>query len=148
VIVLNHCLLNRKYILINYLRALASNIRGESGGLFVLSSVILIFQRSHQAAIESRPRWIFHRTLASLRSVAYRLMSSAKRAKFTPKIWGVSLMYKLYRVGDRTEPCCTPACMYLGVEFSPSTETLNFRCERKELISLIEVVENCNLDNL
>jgi hypothetical protein len=40
-------------------------------------------------------------------------------------------MYKLYSVGDRTEPCGTPAYMYLGVEISPSNETLNFRCERK-----------------
>jgi hypothetical protein len=39
-------------------------------------------------------------------------------------------MYKLYSVGDRTEPCGTPACIYLGVDISPSTETLNFRCER------------------
>jgi hypothetical protein len=81
-----------------------------------------------------------------LRSEAYRQVSSAKRAKFAPGVWGVSFIYKLYRVGDRTEPCGTPACMYLGVEFSPSTDTLNFRWERNELISLINVVENCNLD--
>jgi hypothetical protein len=48
-------------------------------------------------------------------------------------------------VGDRTEPCGTPACMYLGVDISPSTETLNFRSERKELISF---VEKFNFDNL
>jgi hypothetical protein len=57
-------------------------------------------------------------------------------------------MYKLYRVGDRTEPCGTLACMYLGVYISPSPDTLNFRCERKWLISLIKQVENFNLDNL
>jgi hypothetical protein len=57
-------------------------------------------------------------------------------------------MYKLYRVGDRTEPCGTPACMYLGVDISPSIETLNFHCERKELIRLIKLVEKFNLDNL
>jgi hypothetical protein len=51
-------------------------------------------------------------------------------------------------VGDRTEPCGTPDCMYLGVETSPSTETLNFLCVRKELMSLIKLFENCNLDNL
>jgi hypothetical protein len=46
-------------------------------------------------------------------------------------------MYKLYRVGDRTEPCGTPAYIYiyLGVDISPSTETVNFHCERKELIT-------------
>jgi hypothetical protein len=57
-------------------------------------------------------------------------------------------MYKMYSVGDRTEPCGTPACMYLSVDISPSTETLNFLSERNEPISLIKVVENCNLDNL
>jgi hypothetical protein len=34
--------------------------------------------------------------------------------------------------------------MYLGVESSPSTETLNFLSERKELISLITWFENFN----
>jgi hypothetical protein len=49
-------------------------------------------------------------------------------------------MYKLYRVGDRTEPCGTLACMYsyFGVDIPPSTETMNFLCERNELISLIK----------
>jgi hypothetical protein len=55
-----------------------------------------------------------------------------------PEVWGISLMYKLYRVGDRTEPCDIRACMYLGVDISPSTETLKFLCERNELISLIK----------
>jgi hypothetical protein len=40
----------------------------------------------------------------------------------------------LYNVGDRTEPCGTPACISLGVDISPSTETLNFLCERNELM--------------
>jgi hypothetical protein len=57
-------------------------------------------------------------------------------------------MYKLYRVGDRTEPCGTPACMYLGVDIAPCTKILNFRCERNEPISLIKLIENCNVDNL
>jgi hypothetical protein len=57
-------------------------------------------------------------------------------------------MYKLYRVEDRMEPCGTPACMYLGVDISPPTETLKFLCERNELISLMKSVESCNLDNL
>jgi hypothetical protein len=57
-------------------------------------------------------------------------------------------MYKLYRVGDWTEPCGTPACMDLSVDILPSTETLNFLCERNNPISLIKVVENFNLDNL
>jgi hypothetical protein len=45
-------------------------------------------------------------------------------------------MYKLYSVGDRTEPCGTRAFISLGVDISPSTETLNFLCERNELVQL------------
>jgi hypothetical protein len=52
----------------------------------------------------------------------------------------------LYNVGDRTEPCGTPACISLGVDISPSTKTLNFLSERKELISWIKLVENSNFD--
>jgi hypothetical protein len=65
-------------------------------------------------------------------------VSSAKRTKFIPGVWGVSLMYKLYMVGDRREPCGTPACMYLGVDISPSTETLNCLCERNEPINKLK----------
>jgi hypothetical protein len=54
-------------------------------------------------------------------------------------------MYKLYRVRDRTEPCGTLAFIYLGVDISPSTETLNFRCERKEIISLIIIISLISL---
>jgi hypothetical protein len=36
----------------------------------------------------------------------------------------------------------------LGVDISPSTETLNFLWERKEPISLIRLIKKCNLDNL
>jgi hypothetical protein len=35
-----------------------------------------------------------------------------------------------------------------GSDISPSTETLNFLCEKKEPISFIKLVENSNLDNL
>jgi hypothetical protein len=97
-LVLNRSLLNREYILVNVLKALASiistcnlhvtflskitsryftlftnwifrpfNVRWDSGGrqlrenqiLRVLSSLILIFQRSHQVSIDLRPRWNF-----------------------------------------------------------------------------------------
>jgi hypothetical protein len=57
-------------------------------------------------------------------------------------------MYILKRVGDRTGPCGIPACIFLGIEISPSIETLNFRCERKNPINLIKLVENSNFDNL
>jgi hypothetical protein len=83
-----------------------------------------------------------------LRSIAYRQVSSSKRAKWPPCVWGASFMYMLKRVGDRTEPCGTPACISLGVDISPSTETLNFHSERKEPIRWITLVENSNFDNL
>jgi hypothetical protein len=33
--------------------------------------------------------------------------------------YGASLMYILNRVGDKTEPCGTPACISLGVDILP-----------------------------
>jgi hypothetical protein len=42
----------------------------------------------------------------------------------------------------------TPVRISLGVDISPSTETLNLVCERKELIRSIKLVENSNLENL
>jgi hypothetical protein len=54
----------------------------------------------------------------------------------------------LKRIGDKTELCGTPACITLGVDISPYTETLNFLCERNEPISLKKLVENSNLENL
>jgi hypothetical protein len=53
-------------------------------------------------------------------------VSSAKRPREAPGVWGVSLIYRQYNVGDRTEPCGTPAYIFLGVDSSPSTEILNF----------------------
>jgi hypothetical protein len=49
-------------------------------------------------------------------------------------------MYRLYRLGTRTVPCSTPACISRGVDSSPSTVTLNFLLERSQLISLIRIV--------
>jgi hypothetical protein len=57
-------------------------------------------------------------------------------------------MYKLYNVGDRTEPCGIPAFILLGVDISPSIETLNFLWGRNKLISLIKLTVNSNLNNL
>jgi hypothetical protein len=62
-------------------------------------------------------------------------------------------MYKLYSVGDRMEQlrmerCGTLAYICLGLDISPSTETLDFRSVISEVISLITLVENSNLDNL
>jgi hypothetical protein len=41
------------------------------------------------------------------------------------------------------EPYGTPASIYLGVEISPSIEALNFLWDKKELINLIKLNENC-----
>jgi hypothetical protein len=57
-------------------------------------------------------------------------------------------MSKLCSVGDRTELCSISACLSLGVDIFPSTETLNFVCERNELKSISRQVENSSLDNL
>jgi len=51
-------------------------------------------------------------------------------------------------VGSRRELCDTPVCISRGVDSSPSTITLNFLLERRDLISLIKLDENCNLDSL
>jgi hypothetical protein len=61
---------------------------------------------------------------------------------------GASIIYKLYRVGARTEPCGTPACISRGVDNSPSTETVNILLVRNELISFIKFAEKYNFDSL
>jgi len=55
---------------------------------------------------------------------------------------------RLYRVGTRTEPWGTAACITRGVDSSPSNITLNFLLEKNELISLIKLDEKCNSDSL
>jgi hypothetical protein len=42
------------------------------------------------------------------------------------QVFGAYNFYILYNVGDRTEPCGTPAFISLAADISPSTETLNF----------------------
>jgi hypothetical protein len=51
-------------------------------------------------------------------------------------------------VGERTKPFGVPAHLFLGADISPSTENLNYLCERKERISFIRLIENVNSDNL
>jgi hypothetical protein len=46
------------------------------------------------------------------------------------------------------ECCGNPTCIFLGVDISPSTETVNFLWERKELISSIRLIKNVNSNNL
>jgi len=62
----------------------------------------------------------------ALRSVAHIYVLSAKKANWTPGVSGISFIYRLYRLGARTEPCGTPACVFRGVGSSPSTATLKF----------------------
>jgi hypothetical protein len=57
-------------------------------------------------------------------------------------------MYKFYRVRARMESYGAHACISLGVNSFPSTETLKFLLVKNELISFIKFVENCNLYNL
>jgi hypothetical protein len=66
----------------------------------------------------------------------------------TWNLGGIIYIYILYRLGDRTETCGSRACISLGVDISPSTETLNFLFERKELMSLIFSAENFNVNNV
>jgi hypothetical protein len=56
-------------------------------------------------------------------------------------------MYRLYNIGAKTEPWGISAAIFLGVENSPSTKTLNFLSVRKETICLMTLVENSNSDS-
>lgn len=51
-------------------------------------------------------------------------------------------------MGDRMETLGNPACISLGLQILPSTETFTFLSERRELISLIILVEHFNLCDL
>jgi hypothetical protein len=57
-------------------------------------------------------------------------------------------LYINCNIGPRMELRGTPAAMFLDVENSPSTKTINFLSVRKEAISLIRFVENSNADIL
>jgi hypothetical protein len=143
---LNRSLLYRECVLINVLKALASIISMCNLHVISLSKITtryfalytngisrrfnMIFQRSHQVSIQLKPAWNFLTIKQSVRSGAYRQVSSSKRARCTPSVWGASFIYILKSVGDKTEPCGTPACITLGFDISSYTETLNFLCER------------------
>jgi hypothetical protein len=83
-------------------------------------------------------------TQPSLRSVSYRLVSSAKRDRFTPVVWGVLFIYKLYSVG-RQDGTLWHFCFYI---FRRRHFAFHRDSERNELISLIRLVENSIVDNL
>jgi len=46
------------------------------------------------------------------------------------------------------EPCGTPASVFLGLDISPSTETLDCLWDIYELIRFIKFTESCNFDTL
>jgi hypothetical protein len=54
----------------------------------------------------------------------------------------------LYNVLDRTEPCGTPLVYPLAQIFHLQPKLLSFLWERKELISLIRLIEYFNSDKL
>jgi hypothetical protein len=87
-------------------------------------------------------------TLFAIRGTHTSVIGKEGQMKTWPEGGGVTFIYVLYHVGDRTESWGTSACISLGVEILPSSETLNFLCERKELISLIRLAEKSNLYSL
>jgi hypothetical protein len=107
-----------------------------------------MFQRRHHEPTAVRPRWSLFKTQHSCYSVAYIQVSSVNRARCTPGAAGASFIHKLYSTGVRTEPCGTPASIFLGKESSPSTEILNYLLFKKEAISLIRLIKNCIFDSL
>jgi hypothetical protein len=75
-------------------------------------------------------------------------VSSAKSAKLTAWVCGVSLIYRLYTVCAGTESCGIPACISLGVDSSPSTKTLNILSDRYQLMNRIKFTGKCKFDSL
>jgi hypothetical protein len=61
--------------------------------------------------------------ITSSRPVAYIHVSSEKGARWTHRLWGALFMYKLYKVGDKMEPCGTPAQLRLNFLFEINEQT-------------------------
>jgi hypothetical protein len=102
---------------------------GEVDGPY-LTHIVFMYQRSHHDSFEVRPCCSFLRVV------------------WPPGVWGISFIYRLYRVWTRTEPFGTPACISRGEYSSPTTVIPNLLLEKNELISLIKLDEKCNLDSL
>ena len=70
-------------------------------------------------------KWVCIFSLASdtYGELAYTNASSAKRARFVRGFLGKSAVYRLYRIGERTDPCGTPACVKRLSDRLPSTLT-------------------------
>lgn len=121
-----------------------SRTMGEMGGLchiFIDFYFPVLTPQHHWSA----SAFCKHNPLCSLYSI---YMSSVERGRWIPALWGASVLYKLCRIGDRVESCGTPVCITLVADILPSTKTLNFLFEWKELISLIKLVKKCNFYNL
>jgi hypothetical protein len=113
----------------------------------VLSSSNFIFQRSHQVSISLRLRCIFLRAyLLYGLSHIYRCHQQRdldRRQVFESIIYIFTVQY-----GGQDGTLWHP-CLYISWRnISPSTETLKFLWERKELTSLCRLIENFRLDNL
>jgi hypothetical protein len=107
-----------------------------------------MLQGSNHVSVALIPHCIFLRTYFSLRSVSYCMYSCHQQRDLDRHhVFRAYNLYILYNA-NRTEHCGTLACMSPGVDIPPSTETLNFLWQRKELIGLIRFIENFNLDNL
>jgi hypothetical protein len=70
------------------------------------------------------------------------------KAREVPGAVGALFMCRLYSIGTRTQPWGTPATIFLGIDNSPSSRTLNFLAVRKEAISLMRFVKNSDSYNL
>jgi len=51
--------------------------------------------------------------------------------------WKKTLMYTLYKAGDRMETCGTPICIFPAVVISPLTEILSRNFDSKKLVLII-----------
>jgi hypothetical protein len=119
--------------------------RWEKQTAWVLSSSILCYSAHNTTPLKWDRVAVFwkHKSLCDLYMMYHR-----QRARWTPGIWGVLFMYRLYRVDTMKEPCGTPESISRGVESSFSIIILNFILERNELISLTKLGQRCNLDTL
>jgi hypothetical protein len=61
---------------------------------------------------------------------------------------GLHLCINCIVLGARAEPCGIPAATFPGKEGSPSSENLNVLLVKKEAISLMRLIGNCNTDSL
>lgn len=153
----NHTLLNKEWALINVLKALVSLVSMSNVSVIFLSKItpkyftwftsgmfrsFCVYKRSTWP--EPYPYW-----LCSSTHIMTPLKWGCAVASWERNpLYGLYKIYKLYKAGERMDPCGTLACISLCVDISPSTKPPTFLLKRKEIISFIKLVENCNFDNL